>query len=556
MSCQPRSNLVFCSDLASSLVLENENSSASRIVNRHTLRDVFKNKLFFWEKKMNGFLHEKQRRIRTVLFFAAAFAIAWYLTSLTPLIADDFNYAFTWADEGIGRIDNFYLVYTSMQSHRMWTHGRVFAQGWVSLFMMWPKWVFNLANGAVAVMLLAAVYHFFLRSRVERPLSAVAAVAAVYWICMPAFGQVFLWLDGACNYSWGAALGFLLIELTLSVRKMQCRTICTILLLPLSFVVGAWSEHISFAVLVILFLFWLSEWIQGKRLPVRESLVLLAGCGGYLFLMLAPSMLPSILKYRAKEAAGGHVQGILSVSERFWWLIPFALAVIMVMIFLLRRIRGRRKRLTVLTGLICRAVLVAALICGLLDFLKDGFCGFISSTPFGFLLLLACFLGGLERALKDRVDTEIIRDAVFLAVGGISALSLFAFAMYIPARGFCAPVIFVGAAAVLLWSSLKHETWQRHWTVVSFAVCFAVFFVTGLVDILSLHHQALKREEAIRQSLLSDGILVTEPYRVMTKYSAQYGLLDLMPGESWPNDYIKEYYQLRDIVVLTTETES
>ena len=122
-----------------------------------------------------------------MLFFLVVFAVVWLLTSLTPLIADDYNYAFTWADEGIGRIDNFYLIYTSMQSHRMWTHGRVFAQGWVSLFMMWPKHVFNLANAAVLTLLLAVAYLFFLRCQVKQPLLSTSVVGALYWICMPVF---------------------------------------------------------------------------------------------------------------------------------------------------------------------------------------------------------------------------------------------------------------------------------------------------------------------------------------------------------------------------------
>ena len=505
---------------------------------------------------MNLNIDIKQTIIKKGLFFSGIFAMVWCLTSLTPLIADDFNYAFTWADEGIGRIDNFYLVFSSMQSHRMWTHGRVFAQGWVSLFMMWPKQVFNLANAAVLTLLLAAVYHFFVRCRVKQPLLSTAVVGALYWICMPAFGQVFLWLDGTCNYSWGATLGFLLIEMTQSLRKSRWRTMYSILLLPLSFAVGAWSEHISFAVLVILFLFWITEWIHEKHLPLQLFLVLLACSGGYLYLMLAPSMLPSILKYRAKEAAGGHVNNLFSIMVRFWWLLPIVLTVVLLAILFLHRIPGKRERLMILSELSSWTVAVAALICGLLGALHGGFYGFVSSTPFGFLTLLALFLGGLKRALKYHVNGLTILNAVFLAAGGLSALILFAFAMYVPARGFCGPVIFIGIAAVLLWSSTGQKKQSRHRMIIGLALCFAVFFTAGVSDILSVHRQALQREEKIRLAQLTDGILVAEPYRVRTKYSAQYGLLDLAPGESWPNDYVKEYYRLREIIVVPTEEKA
>lgn len=92
--------------------------------------------------------------------------------------------------------------------------------------------------------------------------------------------------------------------------------------------------------------------------------------------------------------------------------------------------------------------------------------------------------------------------------------------------------------------------------IIGLALCFAVFFTAGVSDILSVHRQALQREEKIRLAQLTDGILVAEPYRVRTKYSAQYGLLDLAPGESWPNDYVKEYYRLREIIVVPTEEKA
>ena len=502
---------------------------------------------------MNRLSNEKRKRIAAPLFFLVIFAAFWCLTSLTPLIADDFNYAFTWADEGIGRIDNFYLVYTSMESHRMWTHGRVFAQGWVTLFMMWPKWIFNLANAAVLTLMFGAVWHFFQRHGMKRPILAAASTAMLFWICMPVFGQVFLWLDGACNYSWGAALGFALIELTQSFRRSRFRVLSLVLLLPFSFAVGAWSEHLSFAVLIILFLLLLSEWIREKRAPLWEILILLVCGAGYLFLMLAPSMLPSILKNRAKEAAGGHLQTLLALLERFWWIVPILLVMCLILTYVLRRIHGRRERLAALSGLAFWVISAAALASGLVELYKEGFFGLLSSTPFGFLLLLACFFAGLRRALKCHADAGLILDAVILASGGLGALFLFAFAMYFPARSFCAPVIYIGIATSLLWfkTGLRHS----RLSLCGVALVFLLFAAAGLPDIWRVHEASLARDADIRRAIAGDGILYTSPYPVKTKYSAQYGLLDLAPGESWPNDYVKEYYRLQDIVVIPLDTE-
>ena len=76
-------------------------------------------------------------------------------------------------------------------------------------------------------------------------------------------------------------------------------------------------------------------------------------------------------------------------------------------------------------------------------------------------------------------------------------------------------------------------------------------FIIGWADILAVDHADLKRQAAIQEALAGDRILVASPYPVKTKYSAQYGLLDLMPDEDWPKDMIKEFYGLKDIIVVS-----
>ena len=80
-----------------------------------------------------------------------------------------------------------------------------------------------------------------------------------------------------------------------------------------------------------------------------------------------------------------------------------------------------------------------------------------------------------------------------------------------------------------------------------FVICFAL----GFADIMRVSKAAHYRELAIEQALQSDGVLVTTPYPVKTKYSAQYGLSDLENGEYWPNETIQEYYGLKGIIVKT-----
>ncbi len=488
---------------------------------------------------------ETQYRVCCAAFFCGIFAITCILTLLTPLIADDFNYAFSWADHN--RVDNITLVIKSMTAHRQWTHGRVFAQGWVTLFMMWPKCFFSFANATVVTVFLAAAHHYFQRSEAGNPLLACLAVVELYWICMPTFGQVFLWLDGSCNYFWGAAFAWILIELEQSIRNRSDKWAWTIALLPLAFIAGAWSEHISFAMMMIQLLFFVRFWILEKKFPSFDFFALLASGLGYLFLMFAPSMLPTILKYRAVRAIGVHLWTLTSFLLSYWWIILLVVAVIIALCLWRRKVSNPR----ICWAAVCMAACVVSLILFLIFAVKivkeNSIYGLVSSTQTGFLFLLTCFLYVLRKAICCGASKSTIVEAVILSVGGISALALFALAMYIPARGFCAPVIFIGIATVRLWTAIKQK--NRLAVRTALTGVFLICFVLGVMDIIQVSQAAHKRESAIEQALQTDGILMATPYPVKTKYSAQYGLMDLENGESWPNDIIQEYYGLKGIVV-------
>ena len=498
---------------------------------------------------------EKQKNtVFLVAFLLAVFFGTWLLTKMTPLVGDDFNYAFSWADDT--RVDNFTLVVKSMISHRMWTHGRVFAQGWVTLFMMWPRWTFHIANAAVVTAFFAALYHFFKRMGAACPLRACMMVAVLYWICMPVFGQVFLWLDGACNYFWGAAFAWILLELMWSARNSRYVFLWTVLLLPLAFAVGAWSEHISFAVIVIQFLMMIFNWVHRKKLPVMEGVILLVSCAGYTFLMFAPSMLPSVLKARAAAAAGEHISSVNGFLAEKWWLIAVALVAMVLLASWLKRMPDWRSRCAALSSAASGVCLFAGLYFACSALLTGGVWALVSSTQTGFLMLLGFFFLCLMIAVQSDGKNEKVMQAVILALGGSSALIPFSVAMYVPARGFCAPVVFIGISTVLLWNSVEHQSQKKMRIVaVSLGGLFLLHFIPGMMDLARVEKAAEARERAIREALDSDGVLYTAPYPVKTKYSAQYGIQDLAEGEYWPNDFVVKYYGLKDVVVLAEDIE-
>lgn len=492
---------------------------------------------------------KKQHRADLIAFLTIVFLLMLVLSALTPLVADDYNYAFNWSyEDDLVRIDNYELVWDSMAAHRYYTHGRVLAQGLVCLFLMWPRWCFFAANALMITAFCAALIHFFENNGVNNPLRASACVLALYWICTPVFGQIFLWLDGACNYFWAAAFSFILLEAVFSLKQGERKGLRVLFLIPLSFAVGSWSEHISFTALMIQLLYLVSEWIRMKRPPVFNILILLSGCGGYLFLMFAPSMLPSMLKSRAKEAVEDHVQTFSSFLASYVWAIVMVLIITILLVILVIRQPDKQARLFFVVRIAFMLCLVAGVFFAIQDFIDGGFYALISSTAAGFLSLMSIFLFTLLLLLKQNLLNDLLLMPMVLFFGGLSALIPFSVAMYVPARGFCAPTVFIGIAAVLLLE--KNDMAHRRFSCKGIFIAFSLLFIIGIADILTVYHADLKRQAAIQEALAGDGILVASPYPEKTKYSAQYGLLDIAEGEDWPKDMIKEFYGLKDIIVL------
>ena len=78
----------------------------------------------------------------------AVFLFMTLLSFLTPMIADDYSYSFSFAD--YSRIESVGDIVGSMAAHRETINGRVIAHSMVQFFLMLPKAVFNISNGLAA----------------------------------------------------------------------------------------------------------------------------------------------------------------------------------------------------------------------------------------------------------------------------------------------------------------------------------------------------------------------------------------------------------------------
>lgn len=495
---------------------------------------------------------QRQHHIACAVLFVAVFCGMFFLSLWTPLIADDYNYAFGYANDT--RISSLSDIWISMSWHRKLLNPRVFAHGWLSLVLMYPRWVFAALNGAISVFFSWTTIGFFRDQGSRNPIRAAACVWMLLWVCMPGYGQVFFWTAGACNYFWSLVLSWFILRsaIQLGQNRGKLNTRVCLLLLP-TFVAGAWSEHISFAMLTAMFLILILRWKETGRFPCAEAVLLMVGCGGYLYLMLAPS---AKLFQRLHDAGDpterGNLTRILAALPQ--WFLPAALmcCVFLVLLILsLKRHRGSRMIATGFSGCI-------ALLCGLTTLAaamralnSGGICEMISSTPVGLFLALTVYCTMLTVAVKKDTEKRQILFSLILAFSGICGFMLFLFGEYFPIRGFCAPVSFMVLAAVYLaeTSACGRMVKTGKLAMVILSLWFSICFFLGTTDILGVHQAALRREADFAAAAAGDKRVTATPYPYRTKYSAQYGNPDLSPDADWPNGVVADYYGVIRIIV-------
>lgn len=225
----------------------------------------------------------------SLALFAAVFLLLFCCNLHTALVADDFRYCFSFADDS--RMTSVSQIVPSMAAHRHSMNGRVIAHALVQIFLMLPKPVFNLANALMFVLLVRLIC----RPSLEKGQHNVLLTLCVFgclWVLQPEFGQVFLWLDGSINYLWCAVfcLLWLLPWAESFLQDREPSRAAQILLVLASPLVGAYSENSSVALIFLALVFLALRVFHDKqRVPLWMALSLLLTLAGFFFLMLAPA---------------------------------------------------------------------------------------------------------------------------------------------------------------------------------------------------------------------------------------------------------------------------
>ena len=186
------------------------------------------------------------------LVVALIFVFILLLNILTPLLADDFSYSF-----GLnGKLKSIKDVIDYQVNHWNTWGGRSVVHTIAQIFLLSPKYVFNIFNPIVYVLFTLLVYKHVIGKEKKYDVSLYVIINALIWFSLPAFGQNMLWLIGSCNYLWGTTLVLLfLLPFRLNIDEDKKDNIFMIIGMLLLGVLAGWTnENTAAAMLSIVVL--------------------------------------------------------------------------------------------------------------------------------------------------------------------------------------------------------------------------------------------------------------------------------------------------------------
>lgn len=443
---------------------------------------------------------QKNSRIKKYYLIYAVFCVAIFTILLfcnlrTPLLVDDYAYAFSF-QSSTGekqRIETVSDIFSSMNGHRLTMNGRIVAHFFVQLFVLLPSWVFELLNTAVFVLEivllteLSAVYTNAEKRQKRKAIILLFSFAAV-WIFQPVFGQVNLWLDGSINYLWAAVLSLGLMGVYFKIYREEnfhMNLTEKMGFVIYSFIVGAWCENAAGALLLLeIALILLMKFQQKRKIPLITILSFELTLAGFLLMVTAPAE----LKNKTGELNLGHL--LAMVSDLFTKFQSFWLLWAMVGILLVMAICTKVKKETLLISVLIILMALAAGLCLI-------FGSYITERSLFFTVVLLVFACGiLINALLDSFKIQIL----------------------------C--------------------------MICLVCLAFPYYFFTGVNDINTCYYAFVNNEQEIIACAEAgeDTAEISYVYPG-TKYTASYGLqyLDQSDPESWPNDSMAVYYGVETV---------
>lgn len=239
-------------------------------------------------------------------FLGMVALVLFVFNCLTPFVADDFTFAFSYRTGE--KLTGIWDVLQSQWTHYFTWSGRFLIKTLDQWFTIQPKLLFNVCNTAVFLGLGLLMYQCTKKEGTRYDFLLLAGIFLSFWLVAPVFGQTNLWMCGSFNYLWASFFCFAAATPYLRFLKQPFAAKrwmpLTVFLLG---IFGGWSsENTSAGLLVLLVCSIAWIYVTQKRIPLWSISGFLGALAGYLLLILAPG------NY-LREDAGTDSRGIVTI---------------------------------------------------------------------------------------------------------------------------------------------------------------------------------------------------------------------------------------------------
>jgi len=216
--------------------------------------------------------NKKLEYIILSLIFIGALAVNF----LTPLITDDFSYAYH--SNSLNEIFNYQIW------HYLNWGGRSVAHTIAQIFLLMPKAIFNVFNSIMQVLEVYLIYKIAGKKE-SKPLMLVV-IFFLLWFFLPVFGVSNIWLIGSCNYLWTTVI--ILFFIYQFTKEKEDKLLTIVLMFLLGIIAGWTNENTSFGCLVTVCSILALKKIDKKQITKWNVFGAIGNGLGFVIMILAP----------------------------------------------------------------------------------------------------------------------------------------------------------------------------------------------------------------------------------------------------------------------------
>ena len=207
------------------------------------------------------------------------------------------------------------LLKEEYNNYMTW-NGRSVVQFIMHVFLLLPKWIFNILNSLCFILLTFLIY-WNIRGKKEYDFATYTLINLMLWQFGISFDQTILWLSGACNYLWGIViiLGFVTFfrYKTEHADTIKYEKALTIGIFFFGVLAGWCNENTSGGGLLLVLFFLMTYYLKNRKIKSWMTTGTLGMLTGLLFMVMAPG---NSVRGALNQTEDSH-DGILGLVGRF-----------------------------------------------------------------------------------------------------------------------------------------------------------------------------------------------------------------------------------------------